>query len=88
MSQNTGLYTPISILEKPWTEISMDFVLGLPKTVKGYDSIFFVVKKFPKMAHFINAEHIAKLFFKEIVRFHGLPRSIISDRDSKFVGYF
>ena len=88
------MYTHIVVLEKPWIDISMDFFLGLPKISRGYDSIFFVVDIFSKMDHFIlckktsNAEHVAELFFKEIVRLHGLPRSIISDRDNKFVGYF
>ena len=88
MSQNTGLYTPITVPEKPWTDISMDFILGLPKIVKGYDSIFVVVEFFSKMAHFIPCkktsyvEHVAELFFKEIVRLHGLPRSIIHERGS------
>ena len=94
MSQNSGLYTPITVPEKPWTDISMDFVLGLPKTVKGYDSIFVVVDRFSKMVHFIpckktsNVEHVIELLFKEIVRFHGLPRSVIFDKDNKFFGYF
>ena len=69
-------------------------MVGLPKTMGKYDSIWVIVDRLTKSAHFIpvkvtyNAEKLAKLYISEIVRLHGVPLSIISDRGTQFTSMF
>ena len=89
----TRLLQPLPILEHKWESISMDFITGLPKT-QGKDCIFVVVDRLTKFAHFFaiaidfSATQVVELFFKEIFRLHDLPKTIVSDRDSKFMSTF
>ena len=72
----------------------MDFVVGLPRTPEGYDSIWVIVDRLTKSAHFLpvkttyTLERYATLYIREIVRLHGAPVSIVSDRDPRFTAKF
>ncbi|KAI3515986.1 hypothetical protein L1887_14893 [Cichorium endivia] len=89
-----GLYTPLPVPIRPWEDVSMYFIVALPRTQRGKDAIMVVVDRFSKMAHVVgchkteDANNVDDLYYKEIVHLHGIPKTIVFDRDSKFLSYF
>ncbi|KAL0534416.1 hypothetical protein IC582_028707 [Cucumis melo] len=89
-----GLLQPLSIPEWKWENVSMDFITGLPRTLRGFTVIWVVVDRLTKSAHFVpgkstyTASKWAQLYMSEIVRLHGVPVSIVSDRDARFTSKF
>jgi hypothetical protein len=89
-----GLLKPLAIPVWKWEDISMDFVVGLPRTPKGNDSVWVIVDRLTKVAHFVPVktryatEKLAELYVEHILRLHGAPRSIVSDRGPHFVSKF
>jgi hypothetical protein len=90
----TGLLQPLPIPEWKWEVVTMDFIIGFPRTGKQHDSIMVVVDKLMKAAHFIPLKtthkeaDVADIFMKEVARLHRIPKTIVSDRDPKFTSNF
>lgn len=93
-AKSPGLLQPLPIPEQNWEHVSMDLIVQLPRTKRNFDAVVTFVDKLSKMVHFvptrtdITAPELARLFIDNVVRLHGLPRVIISDRDPKFTSKF
>ncbi|KAL4022676.1 hypothetical protein IC575_016420 [Cucumis melo] len=89
-----GLLQPLSVPKWKWESVSMDFITGLPRTLKDFTVIWVVVDRLTKSAHFVSgkstytASKWAQLYMSEIVRLHEVPVSIVSDRDARFTSKF
>jgi hypothetical protein len=89
-----GLLQPLPIPEWKWEVVTMDFITKIPRTNKQHDCIMVVVDKLTKAAHFVPVKFIHKVvnivvvYMKEIARLHGIPKTIVSDREPKFTSKF
>ncbi|MCO5586475.1 hypothetical protein L7F22_040415 [Adiantum nelumboides] len=92
--KSLGLLQPLPIPDVPWQSISMDFVFGLPRSIQGNNGIWTIVDRFSKQAHFlpikktIKAKNMATMFISQIFKYHGMPSSIVSDRDPRMTSLF
>jgi hypothetical protein len=89
-----GLLQPLKILEWKWEEIGIDFIVGLPHTQAGYDSLWVIVDCLTKVAHFVpvkttySGAKLVELYMSRIMCLHGVPKNIVSDRGSQFTSKF
>jgi hypothetical protein len=90
----TRLLQPLQVIEWKCEEIAMDFIVGLPRTQSGYDSIWVILDRFTKVAHFIpvkttySGPQLTELYMLKIVCLHGVPKKIVSDRGTQFTSKF
>lgn len=89
-----GLLKSLPIPTRPWQQVSMDLITALPRSRSGKDAIVVFVDKLTKMVHYVatsttvTAPQLATIFMREVVRLHGVPESILSDRDPRFTANF
>ena len=89
-----GLLQPLEVVEWKWEHVTMDFVTHLPRTSSGHDAMWVIVDRLTKSAHFLvvqitfTLEEFCRLYMREIVWLHGVPVSIVSDRDPRFTTHF
>ncbi|GJZ58874.1 RNA-directed DNA polymerase [Tanacetum coccineum] len=89
-SSNAGLYTPLSVPISPWEDVSLDFVLGFPRTQLANAFVMVVVDRLSKMAQFVpcsktfDASQVVRLYFAKIMKLHGVSKTLTSDGDVKF----
>ena len=89
-----GLLQPLEVAEWKWEHVTMDFVTHLPRTPQGHDAVWVIADRLTKLAHFLavqmtfTLERFCRLYIREIVRLHGVPVSIVSNRDPRFTAHF
>jgi hypothetical protein len=92
--KTAGILQPLPIPSWKWKDINMDFITGLPKTSRGFDSICVIVDRLTKLTHFIpvktdyRASRYVEIYVARIMSLHGIPKTIVTDRGTQFVSQF